>query len=217
MEFTEAEYRAAKRNANSVARLNSGYIEVGDALGAIYEWMLRNEEKVAEWREEGSKGYLNTALYRAGIRYALDERKRITGAQDRDFSFYSAGQLEEILPLVWDYDDWFLSNDGPNYIRSAASNPAENNTRLAMLVDVSTAVNTLPHDDIDFLRLRFEKHFDLERVGEFYELTEDGARKRLRRILKRLVRALGGEPPWADGPGTRKVVSNAGAQQQVRT
>lgn len=215
--FTESEYRSAKRAASSVARLNKGYLDAGDILGAIYEWMMTHSDKIEEWREGGHKGYLNTALYRAGLRYAMAERKRITGAQSQDLHFYSPGQLEEILPYIWDYEDWFLSIDSPAYIRSGVGDPATGNVRLATLVDVSSAVLNLPDaDDIEFLRLRYEDGIDFTALGLRYELTEDGARKRHKRILNRLVRDLGGDPPWFGGPGSRKAMSNAAAQMEVR-
>lgn len=212
--FTEKEYRSAKRAATSVARVNKGYLDDGDVLGAIYEWMMTHQHKVLEWREEDKPGVLNTALYRAGLRFAHNERKRITGARDEDLYYYSPAVVEDILPLIWDYEDWYMSQDGPR-VRSAGD-PALGNTRLATIVDVATAVWALPKDDIDFLAQHYVMGMTFDVLGQLWEMTEDGARKRHGRIVRRVVRHLGGEPPWFDGPGSRKVKSNAAAQVETR-
>lgn len=213
--FTEKEYRAAKRAATSVARVNKGYLDDGDVLGAVYEWMLRNQSKIEDWREEGKSGVLNVALYRAGLRYAHNERKRITGAKDEDLYYYSPGAVEDVLPLIWDYEDWYMSQDGAAS-RGSGGDPAVGNVRLATIVDVAAAVWQLPKDDVDFLCQHYAMGMTFDILGPLWEMTADGARKRHARIVRRIVRNLGGEPPWFDGPGTRKVRSNASAQVETR-
>ena len=213
MDFNETEYRAAKRAATAVARVNKGYLDAGDILGAIYEYMLKHPERILACREEGKKRMLGTVLYRAGVKYAHEERKRLTGAEDFDLCYYSIGMVEDILPKVWDYEDWFMSREGAPST-GGQSRPAEGNTKLAMLVDVSTAVFGLPVDDQELLHLRYALGHDWALVGQRFELTEDAARKRVDRIIRRLIRTLGGEPPWYDGPGKHR--SNAQAQNEVR-
>jgi DNA-directed RNA polymerase specialized sigma24 family protein len=215
VEFTEYEYRTAKRAAGSVTRINNGYLEADDVLGSIYEWMSKNYDKVVEWREEGSKGYFNTAVYRAGLRYALAERKARTGAHDEDLHFYSPGQIEELLPLLWDRELW--SMDAPTPGRGGSSKPAEGNTKIAMLVDVSSALVALNDEEREILRRRFADGEPLDHIALSYETTEDALRMRIVRIIRKMVKRLGGEPPWWGGPGSRRVRSNASSQVEVAT
>lgn len=213
--FTEKEYRAAKRAATSVARVNKGYLDDGDVLGAIYEWMVKNQSKVETWREEELGGVLNTALYRAGLRYAHNERKRITGAHDEDLYYYSPAVVEELLPLIWDYEDWYMDASSDR-VKGRGGDPALGNTRLATLVDVASATYALRSEDLAFIRQHYQEGVPFDLLGPLWEMTEDGARKRHARIVRRIVRNLGGEPPWFDGPGTRKARSNASAQVETR-
>ena len=209
MEFTELEYRLAKAAAESVRRNNHGYLDGGDVLGAVYEWMAKHYSQVVHLRsddEDQDAKPLRQELYRAAQRFAYEERLRRTGSQPGDLHFYTSGQVEELLPAVWDYADWHMS--------SSSGDPAEGNHRLAMLIDVSSAVFSLRPHDTALLHMRYREGLTLERIGHELGVTDDAVRLRMQRIVGKVVRALGGEPPW--WRANRKVTTNASAAAQLR-
>jgi len=199
MEFLEREYRAAKKAATSIANHNNGYVEAGDVLGGIYEWMVSNYDKVVEMREE-KPAYFNASAWRAGARYVHEERKRRTGAHDEDLAYYSTGLIDELLDYVWGED----------------AESVEVNTRFIMMVDVRSAMSDLTDDERVLLVMRHKDQLDFPIIGQYFEMTEDGVRKWHLRVLRKLNRKLGGDAPWWGGPGSRKARSNAAAQAEVR-
>lgn len=216
MEFTDQEYRIARRSAGSVARINNGYLDADDVLGAIYEWMAENYDSIVEWREETPHGALfSVASYRAGLRYAHRERKARTGASDEDLHYYSVSQIEQLLPYCWDHREWVLL--AKQLGGSPGGDPATGNNFLASLVDVSGAVRTLPDEAREILRKRYVEGRTLEAVAFLYDSTEEAMRKRVRRTILKVIDKLGGEPPWYGGPGSRKAMSNTASQVEVAT
>jgi len=219
MEFNEVEYRTARSMAETHFKNNKGYIDKDEILGAIFEWMCKHYDGVLELREvdEGSK-LLRQELYRAGQRFTYEERLRKTGAAHGDLHYYSPGQVEELLPACWDYDDWYLTADNPAYVStSTGGDPAEGNNRAAMLIDVKTALWSLKPEDVAILHMKFREGLTNEAIGvELGGVTEAAARQRVQRTVSKVVRALGGEPPWWGGPGARKARTNASAQSELR-
>jgi DNA-directed RNA polymerase specialized sigma24 family protein len=213
--FDDRVMRACRRAALKVARVNKRYVEVADVQSEMYVWVAKHSLAVADWLEQGNYGLskLNVALYRAGHRYCSKERARLTGSQLSDFYWYTPGVIEELLPEVWQVSNWVLAASGDQ--GRSHKDPAEGGNRLAMLIDVAWAVSTLDEGDKRVLRERYEQGMYLDAIAERLEMTEEGARKRVERILEKLIERLGGEPPfWGGG---RRVKSNAQAQSETRT
>lgn len=209
-QFTDKELRSATIVARRVATVSRGLVEEGDVLGTLYLWMWEHKDKIDQWRdEEKPAGYLSGALYKKGLDYVSAERRLRTGSERGDFTYYTPALLRELLPDVWDYENWF-----PTVDQSAAkgpSRPSEGNNRLAMLSDVASSVQALTEADRGYLRDVFaDGGVSLEIASVLWGTTESGARKRVDRILDKLVDRLGGPPPWF--PAGRHSVSNARSQ-----
>jgi DNA-directed RNA polymerase specialized sigma24 family protein len=213
--FTDKVMRACRRNANKVASVNKNYVSSDDIMGEMFLWVAANSKKVDEWVEEGHKGMgkLNTALFRAGHRYVNKERAQAIGGQLSDMYWYTVPVVEDLLTDVWKYIDW-LPSPSFEYERSQ-SRPSEGNNRTAMMIDVAGAVTALPKEDQEILRDRYSDGGSyIDAIAAKLEITPDGARKRIDRILNRIVEKLGGEPPfWGGG---RRAKSNQAAVNETR-
>lgn len=199
MGFTDTEYRIATGVARRIERSQRFLVEMDDIRSECYLWMVKNPERVNRWRDEGKQGKakLGTALYRAGMRYALKERVRITRTQPGDHSFYSEAILHDILPDVFDQDSWYMESHTEELGVKAPSRPGEGNNRLAMLVDVSSAIQALPEEDQELLRMRYsDGGMDAQILAATYQVSDSTIRRRLRNLMRKISDRLGGEPPW---------------------
>lgn len=213
--FDEQVLRACRRAAQRVSRINKRYVEIGDVQSELYVWVAKHSQAVTDWLEQGSYGMnkLNVALFRAGHRYASKERARLTGCQLSDFYWYTPGAIEELLPEVWQVSNWVLAASGEQ--GRSHRDPAEGGNRLAMLIDVAWAVSTLAADEQQILRDRYEAGLYFDAIAAQLGLTDEGARKRVERLLDKLVERLGGEPPfWGGG---RRAKSNAQARSETNS
>lgn len=211
--------RKARAVAKKVTRIHNGIVEYDDVLSECFVWMVKNQHKVDEWLDEGNVGMakLGTSLYRAGQRYAVRERQKRTGTLPGDHYFYTPATVEAVLPLVWDYDGWTYGQGQPGEdAKRRAKAPSEGGDMLAMIVDVKWAVASLPAEEQQLLRDRYEANgMELSLLAYRNEMSERGMRKKMDRILSKLCDRLGGEPPW--WTGGRKAKSNARAQSETRS
>ena len=216
--FDEGVMRACARAAKKVTVVNKRYVDYGDVLQEMYVWVAKNVKYVHEWRGQDQHGMnkLGVALFRHGHGYVARERARRTGGSTSDFFYYTPAVIEELLPDVWSYSQWEASNQVEPDMPRGKSAPAEGGNRRAMMIDVAYSVGTLSADDQRLLRDRYWDHpaMPAGQLAAMWNLTEDGLRKKLDRVLAKLVDRLGGEPPmWRN---SRKAVSNAAAQSKMR-
>ena len=199
IEFTDTEYKVATGVARRITRIQNNYVEADDVQQECYLWMVKNPQRVYAWRGEGKKGKakLGTALYRAGMRYVIRERTKRTSTEPADHAFYSEAVLHELLPDIFDYDSWSMESFSEETERRAPSRPSEGNTRLAMLVDVKFAVESLNEEDQALLRDRFaDGGMTVSALAAVHQTHETTIRRRVRNTLRKLADKLGGEPPW---------------------
>lgn len=218
MEVTEKELKIARGAASRVYRVGKSYVEYDDILQEIYVWMVKKNNLLEQWREDGRKGeaILKTALYRAGLRYLTKERIARTGAEISDFTFYTDAMVEDLLPHIWDHDDWTMQSVTHSEVSSRSmSRPSEGGNYVAMLCDVRSAVYGLPKEDIETLQFMFDGDgHTFKELAEYLEVSIDTARRTIARITNKLVDKLGGEPPWWR-PSAYKSKSNAQAQAEL--
>ena len=213
-QFTAQEMRTAHTVSRRITRTSRGLVEDEDVFAHLLMWMWEHRDKVDAWRDEDRGGLLNNVLYKKGLTYVDTERRLRTGCVRGDFTYYTPEMIKDVLPGLWDYQDWLPSPDmsAPR----GASRPAEGNNVLAVLCDVSGAVSRLPESDRECLRAVYsDGGLSMEVVAILWELTESGARKRVDRIIGRIVDRLGGPPPW--WTAERLVRSNAAAQAEVNS
>jgi RNA polymerase sigma factor (sigma-70 family) len=179
-------------------------------------WALEHWHKIEQWQGEESLKYkLRKTFYNEAQKYVAKERAQHSRAPMSDTFYYTHVVLHELLRDVWEYAGWASAPDMRTEFTSHSSKPSEGGNRLALLSDVSAAVNRLNKNDKDLLRLRYsEGGMEFAALAESYETTEEAMRKRVKRALDKLQDRLGGEAPiWR---GRRRIRSNAQAQAEIR-
>jgi hypothetical protein len=197
--ISDSELRLASQGAKSAFRSGRGLVEYNDLVSEAHLWIVENYEKVEQWRDEGRHGQnkLRNACRQRCLTVIARERRKRSNLQPGDVFYYTPQMIREILPNIWDEDDWVTGQQvGGGEIRTP-SRPAEGNNRLAMIVDVRTAFFNLNNNDQNLLSDMYKDGgLPLDVVATQWEVTERTIKRREERVLDKMVERLGGEPPW---------------------
>jgi hypothetical protein len=197
--ISDRELKLASQGAASAHRSCRGLVEYKDLVGEAHLWIVENYNKVEKWRDEGGHGEnkLRHACMQRCLTAVARERAKRSGLQPGDAFYYTAQIIREILPNIWDEDDWITGQQiGTGEIRSM-SRPSEGNNRLAMIIDVRTAFFNLKGPDQMLLAdMHKDGGLPIDVIATQWEVTERTIKRREIRILDKMVERLGGEPPW---------------------
>lgn len=176
-------------------------IELEDIKQTLYQWFLQHPNKLDTWEAIGEKDAKNL-IYRSLRNEALDYCQRwkakSIGYDVSDLYYYEADMVEALLPLVLmgDYGVTHKLNLGRTGRPSA---PAEGGNMQAMMLEVDAAYWKLSKEDRKLLFFRHAESCDFREIANFLEVgTEDAARMRHKRAIKRLINKLGGYRPYND-------------------
>lgn len=198
-EITTQDLRIAKQGALSAYRSGRGLVTVDDMVGEGNLWMVKHLDKVVHWRTQGRHGQnkLRHAVRQRCLTVIAKERRVRSGLQPGDVFYYTPAMIRELLPDIWDEDDWVSgSTSNAEEIRSP-SRPSEGNNRLAMVADVRSSFYTLSEKDQNFLEDFYrDGGITADVMAARLEVTERTVRRRDDRIMEKMVERLGGEPPW---------------------
>ena len=209
-------YSIARQVASRANRIHRGLVSTDDLYQHMSLWALEHWHKIEQWQGEESLKYkLRKTFYNEAQKYVAKERAQHSRAPMSDTFYYTHVVLHELLRDVWEYAGWTSAPDTRTEFTSHSSKPSEGGNRLALLSDVSAAVNRLNKNDKDLLRLRYsEGGMEFAALAESYETTEEAMRKRVKRALDKLQDRLGGEAPiWR---GRWRIRSNAQARVEIR-
>ena len=199
MVISDQELRLASQGAKSAFRSGRGIVDYNDLVGEAHLWIVENYEKVEAWREQGRHGQnkLRNACRQKCLNVVARERRKVSKLQPGDVFYYTPQMIREILPNIWDEDDWVTGQQvGGGEIKSP-SRPSEGNNRLAMIVDVRTGFFNLPEKDQALLADMYrDGGLPLDVIATQWEVTERTIKRREERVLDKMVERLGGEPPW---------------------
>lgn len=199
MVIDDSELKLAAQGAKSAWRSSRNLIEYNDLLGEAHLWLVENYNKVEEWREEGrhGKNKIRNACRQKCLSVVARERRKRSNLQPGDVFYYTPQMIREVLPNVWDPDDWQTSQQVMTSESRTPSRPSEGNNRLAMIVDIRGALFNLPETDQQLLADMYKDGgLPLDVVATQWEVTERTIRRREERVLDKMVERLGGEPPW---------------------
>lgn len=216
--FSPKVLRIASNAAAKVVKQNKNLVEYDDVVSECWQWVAENFDRVNDWIDNGGRhgqNKLSLTLYRIGRKYAIKERAARSGLSLSDYYWYTPAIVEEILPDVFDYDDWTGGQAPQGDKVKGKTQPSEGGNRMAMIIDVANAYRSLNEEDQALLQDRYANGgIDINVLAARAEVTADGMRKRINRIISKMVERLGGEPPfWSVG---RKQKSNAHAQHDAK-
>ena len=182
--------------AGPVARSYSTWVTLADIKQTLWTWVYANTGKIEEYgaHQDGER-IIRSILAQEGRNYANRERAKMSGYEYDDVAWYTITALKRILPDVFDYMDWQsfeMKSDGPSNRPAAWSGD-----KLATLIDVKRAMESLPQQRQDLLRAHYAEGVILEKLGDHMGIKTDTAKKQLQRALKAMSKFLN-EPRVAD-------------------
>ena len=177
-------------------------VELDDIRQALYQWFVEHPNKLDEWESIGEKDAKNL-IYRSLRNRALDYcsrwKAKSIGYDYTDVYYYKPELVEALLPNVL-RGGLKLGSKQPNLgFTGRPSAPAEGGDILVLMLEIDSAYWKLSKEDKKLLFLRYAESFDFKEIANSLELfSEDTARMRHKRAIKRLVNKLGGYKPYPD-------------------
>lgn len=199
VELTDTELRLAHQGALSAARSGRGIVPMDDLVQEARLWLVANNGKVETWREQGRHGQnkVRQACRQHCLTVVAKERRRVSGLKPGDSFYYSTAMVADMLPVIWDADDWAAGSAMTMDEVRSLPRPSEGNNRLAMIADIRAAFARLRDDEQALLvLLHKDGGCTYEAVAGMLEVHERTVRRREERILERMVETLGGLNPY---------------------
>jgi len=176
-------------------------VELDDIKQSLYEWFLEHPNKLDEWEAIGKKDAKNL-IYRSLRNQALDYCQRwkakSIGYEVSDLFYYEAEMVEALLPSVirGETTEMPKLNLG---MPGRPPAPSEGGNLMAMMVEVNHAYSKLSKEDKTVLFYKYAESLDYAGIASEMELgSEDAARMRHNRAIKKLITRIGGFKPFLD-------------------
>ena len=180
-------------------------VELDDIKQSLYQWFVEHPNKLNEWEAIGEKDAKNL-IYRSLRNQALDYcqhwKAKSVGYETSDLFFYEADMVEALLPAVLrgEYGAGSKVDLGRPGTPSA---PNEGGNLMAMMIEIDYGFWKLPIEDRRVLFLRHAESMDFGGIAKELDLgTEDAARMRHKRAVKKLIHKIGGFKPYKDEDST---------------
>lgn len=175
--------------------------ELEDIKQSLYMWFAEHPNKVEHWKSLGERDAKNL-IYRSLRNQALDYCQRwkakSVGYDVSDVYYYEPELVEVLLPTVLMGNFHIAPKLNLGKI-GRPSAPAEGGNVQVMLLEIDSAYWKLSKEDRRVIFLRHAESCDFKEIANFLSLgTEDAARMRHKRAVKRLVNKLGGYKPYLD-------------------
>jgi len=186
-----------------------GMVEREDIKQSLYEWFVSHPRKLTEWEKLGNRSAQNL-LYRSLRNQALDYcqlwKSKSIGYELSDLFYYEADVIEALLPAILrgDLAEAPKLNLG---MPGRPSAPSEGGNLMAMMAEIKAAYLTLSKEDMSILFLKYANSLDYSSIATELQLSsDDAARMRHNRAIKKVINRLGGYRPFLD----RDEVDNKG-------
>lgn len=197
MTITDSELKLAKQGAMSAHRSGRGLVDLGDLIGEANMWLVENYRKVLLWRDEGRHGQnkLRQACRQRCLTVIAKERKQRSGLGAGDIFYYSTQMIRELIPDIFDVDDWTITVTNNGELKGKSS-PSEGGNKLAMIVDIRSAFYSLNEADRGVIEALYRDGRQYQQVADTLQVTERTVRRKEERIMEKMVEKLGGESPF---------------------
>lgn len=176
-------------------------VEIDDIRQSLYQWFLEHPRKTAEWNALGKKSAQNL-FYRSLRNQALDYcqlwKAKSLGYEPSDLFFYEPVMVESLLPAI-------LLGDGTEAPKlnlgmpGKPPAPAEGGNMMAMIAELKAAFIKLNEEDKNILYQKYANSMTYAEIAKELTLpSDDAARMRHNRAIKKLITRLGGFRPYLD-------------------
>ena len=179
-----------------------------DIRQSLYEWFVSHPRKLTEWEGLGKKSAQNL-LYRSLRNQALDYcqqwKAKSIGYELSDLYFYEPAVVEALLPSILrgDVTEAPVLNLG---MPGKPSAPAEGGNMMAMMAEIRAAYLKLSTEDRHILYHKYANSLTNAAIAEELALpSDDAARMRHNRAIKRLITRLGGFRSFLDKDETTDI------------
>jgi DNA-directed RNA polymerase specialized sigma24 family protein len=176
-------------------------IDIKDIRQNLYQWFVEHPNKLDTWEAIGEKDAKNL-IYRSLRNQALDYcqawKAKTGGYETSDLFFYQADMIEALLPSVLrgEINLAHKLNLGGTARPSA---PSEGGNLMAMMIEIDAGFWKLSKEDRKLLFLRYSESMDFQAIADEMKLpSEDTARMRNKRAIKKLINKVGGFKPFRD-------------------
>lgn len=190
-----------------------------DIKQSLYEWFVSHPKKLTEW-EEFSKKSAQNLLYRSLRNQALDYcqhwKAKSLGYEPSDLYFYEPEIVEALLPAILrgDVTDAPVLNLG---MPSKPSAPAEGGNMMAMMSEIKAAYLKLNTEDKHILYHKYANSLSYAGIAEELTLpSDDAARMRHNRAIKKLITRLGGFRSYLDKDESSQQGQDEGHETEER-
>ena len=195
-------------------------VEREDIKQSLYEWFVSHPRKLTEWEKLGNRSAQNL-LYRSLRNQALDYcqlwKSKSIGYEMSDLFYYEADVIEALLPAILrgDIAEAPKLNLG---MPGRPSAPAEGGNLMAMMAEIKVAYDTLNKEDKSILFLKYANSLDYSSIATELQLSsDDAARMRHNRAIKKVINRLGGYRPFLDKDETNDGGEDDGSQENSTT
>ena len=172
-----------------------------DIKQSLYQWFVEHPNKTNEYGKL-PKNEAQNVFYRVLRNQALDYcqywRAKSIGYEVSDLFYYDPDVIEALLPAV-------LLDSGTEAPKlnlgmpGRPPAPSEGGNMMAMMVEINAAYIKLSKEDRAVLFFKYVESLDFAGIAAEMELgSEDAARMRHNRAIKKLITRIGGFKPFLD-------------------
>jgi DNA-directed RNA polymerase specialized sigma24 family protein len=176
-------------------------IDAEDIRQVLFQWFVEHPNKLNTWEAIGDRDAKNL-IYRSLRNQALDYcqawKAKSGGYETSDLFYYEGDMVEALLPSVI-RGEMNITQKLNLAGGGRPSAPSEGGNLMAMMIEIDAGYWKLPKDDRKLLFLRYAETMDFGDIAQEMQLgSEDTARMRNKRAIRKLINKIGGFKPYND-------------------
>ena len=180
---------------------NKFNLETEDIRQSLYQWFVEHPNKLDTWEaigERDAKNLIYRSLRNQALDYCQHWKAKSGGYETSDLFFYESDMIEALLPSVLRGEiNMTQKLDLAGGGRQSA--PSEGGNLMAMMIEIDAGFWKLHKDDRKLLFLRYTESMGFDEIASEMKLgSEDTARMRHKRAIRKLINKIGGFKPYRD-------------------
>jgi DNA-directed RNA polymerase specialized sigma24 family protein len=193
-----------------VNRISSEYaskfkmVDKADVLQELWLWFVSHPNKTEEWmalenQKDGDKLFARS-LRNAALDYCLKEKAVKEGYNYSDNFWYTKDFIKMLIPAVLS-DDWTKLDRALSNTTKNTKSLAESGDWMAYAADIKSAFGKLSETEQNLVFLFYAEELEGKDLHETIGEDKPTARATMmqaNRALAKMVKYLGGYPPFAD-------------------